>query len=347
VNFVATGTDVEDGSLAAVCVPASDSTFPIGTTAVTCTVTDADGLTATGSFTVTVTNNAPAVAPPADLTTPATSAAGAIVSFVATGTDVEDGSLAAVCVPASGSTFPIGTTAVTCTVTDAGGLTATGSFTVTVIQFNQAPVCTAAVANPATLWPPNHKWVAIAIGGVNDPDGDAVTMLINSIFQDEPTDTEGEGNTAVDGKGVGTATASVRAERIGNLSREYGGREGHYAGDGCDHEQAKKGHKAGDNCDHEKEGRNKVRGDGRVYHIAFTASDGDGASCTGEVTVGVPHDKGGHATPIDGGPLYDSTKRTPPPGHSKGDGCERGDHEKGRPGSDRDGDKDRNRRSSR
>jgi hypothetical protein len=47
-------------------------------------------------------------------------------------------------------------------------------------------------------------------------------------------------------------------------------------------------------------------GDGRVYHISFTATT-NGASCTGSVTVGVPHDQGQHSTPIDEGSLYDST----------------------------------------
>ncbi len=47
-------------------------------------------------------------------------------------------------------------------------------------------------------------------------------------------------------------------------------------------------------------------GNGRVYRIAFTASDGKGGTCTGAVTVGVPHDK--KDTPIDDGQNYDSTK---------------------------------------
>jgi hypothetical protein len=34
-------------------------------------------------------------------------------------------------------------------------------------------------------------------------------------------------------------------------------------------------------------------GDGRVYHVQFTASDGSGGSCTGEVTVCVPHSASG------------------------------------------------------
>jgi hypothetical protein len=46
-------------------------------------------------------------------------------------------------------------------------------------------------------------------------------------------------------------------------------------------------------------------GDGRVYHVSFSASDGVGGSCTGEATIGVPHDQSGPAA-VDGGALYDS-----------------------------------------
>ncbi|MGQ9752709.1 MAG: CARDB domain-containing protein, partial [Thermoanaerobaculaceae bacterium] len=47
-------------------------------------------------------------------------------------------------------------------------------------------------------------------------------------------------------------------------------------------------------------------GNGRVYKIAFTASDGKGGTCTGTVTAGVPHDR--KDTPADDGQKYDSTK---------------------------------------
>ena len=40
---------------------------------------------------------------------------------------------------------------------------------------------------------------------------------------------------------------------------------------------------------------------------AFTASDGKGGSCTGTMMVGVPHDQGQGAIPIDDGQIYDST----------------------------------------
>ena len=49
-------------------------------------------------------------------------------------------------------------------------------------------------------------------------------------------------------------------------------------------------------------------GDGRIYTITFTGSDGNGGSCSGSLFVGVPHDQGGSSTPIDSAPpSYDST----------------------------------------
>jgi len=133
---------------------------------------------------------------------------------------------------------------------------------------NQPPECTGAYPSSDLLWPPNHKFAAISVLGVTDPDGDAVSLVIDSIFQDEPVDAAGDGHTTPDGQGVGTDTAAVRAERSGSK---------------------------------------KVPGDGRVYHIGFTAEDVHGGTCSGEVLVGVPHDQGKGKTPVDGGALYDST----------------------------------------
>jgi hypothetical protein len=57
VNYTATATDSEDANVDVVCNPASDSTFPIGTTSVTCTATNDFGLTDTESFDVVVAEN--------------------------------------------------------------------------------------------------------------------------------------------------------------------------------------------------------------------------------------------------------------------------------------------------
>jgi hypothetical protein len=48
-------------------------------------------------------------------------------------------------------------------------------------------------------------------------------------------------------------------------------------------------------------------GNGRVYQVSFRADDGQGGSCTGVVTVSVPHSLKNGATAIDDGPAYDST----------------------------------------
>lgn len=131
---------------------------------------------------------------------------------------------------------------------------------------NDPPNCANATPSESILWPPNHKFEAITIGGVTDPEGDAITIRVTGIRQDEPVDTEGDGKHVPDGKGVGTATAEVRAERSGTK---------------------------------------KTPGNGRVYHIAFTATDPGGRTCSGSVEVGVPHDK--KDTPVDDGPTFDST----------------------------------------
>src|SRR5262249_48190503 len=49
-----------------------------------------------------------------------------------------------------------------------------------------------------------------------------------------------------------------------------------------------------------------LAGDGRVYHIGFTATDSEGASCTGDVKVCVPAKEGKACG--DQGALFDSTE---------------------------------------
>jgi hypothetical protein len=135
-----TATDAVDGSRPVTCLPASGSTFPIGSTTVTCSASDLSGHTASTTFAVSVADHtAPVVTVPADVTISATSPAGASRSFTATATDNVDGSVPASCTPASDSVFPFGPTTVTCTAKDAAGNTGSGSFVVTV-QDKTAPV---------------------------------------------------------------------------------------------------------------------------------------------------------------------------------------------------------------
>lgn len=80
---------------------------------------------------------------------------------------------------------------------------------------NNPPVCTTAVPSTPTLWPPNHKLATVSVQGVTDPNSDPVTIQINAITQDEPVNGLGDGDTAPDGFGVGTAQAQLRKERAG------------------------------------------------------------------------------------------------------------------------------------
>jgi hypothetical protein len=67
-----------------------------------------------------------------NLSATATSTSGAVATFNPTATDDVEGSVPVTCMPASGSTFPLGTTTVQCQAKDSAGNTATGSFTVAV-----------------------------------------------------------------------------------------------------------------------------------------------------------------------------------------------------------------------
>jgi hypothetical protein len=117
-----TASDPDDATAPTVaCSPAPGATFPIGATTVTCTATDPDDANSpvTTSFTVTVNDKDLALSGmPANITANATSPAGATVTYaLPTAVDEEPGASVS-CDHAPGSTFPIGTTTVTCTATD-------------------------------------------------------------------------------------------------------------------------------------------------------------------------------------------------------------------------------------
>src|SRR5581483_6671907 len=136
VAYTATATDDRDPDPSVDCTPGSGSGFPVGTTRVQCTATDASGNSSTGAFDIAVEDT---TAPTLQLPHPsaeATGPSGAAVAYDATATDLADPSP-----PASGSTFPIGTTTVSCTATDASGNRAAGSFDVTVAD-TTAPTLT-------------------------------------------------------------------------------------------------------------------------------------------------------------------------------------------------------------
>ena len=142
VNYSVSAVDTVDGALTPSCLPTSGSTFALGSTTVSCSVNDAESNTATDSFIVTIIDStAPVLSLPANISQEATSSAGGLVTYNATATDIVDGVLSPICLPASGSTFALGVTEVNCSVTDIATNTISGSFTVTITDTN-VPVLT-------------------------------------------------------------------------------------------------------------------------------------------------------------------------------------------------------------
>ena len=134
---------------------------------------------------------------------------------------------------------------------------------------NIPPNCTHAYPPKKLLWPPNHKFHAITIQGVTDGDGDSIAIVVNSIMSDEKPATA---------KGAGGVSKVPDANGVGtntaNLRAERSG-----------------------------------VGNGRVYHIYFTATDGHEGTCLGTVKVAVPKSK--TKIPIDDGPKYNATASNP------------------------------------
>jgi large repetitive protein len=130
---VPTATDIVDNTDNVTCVPASGTTFELGTTTVTCSTQDAAGNKASKKFDIKIQDTtAPLLSLPGNQVAEATEHGGAPVSWTASASDLVDGSVTPVCAPASGSLFSIATTTVGCSATDAHTNTATGGFTVTV-----------------------------------------------------------------------------------------------------------------------------------------------------------------------------------------------------------------------
>lgn len=142
------------------CIPPSGSVFAAGVRPVNCAAVDQAGNAVTCAFTVSVRDGVlPVITCPQDVTVQ--TAAGQSAAVVTYPLPVVSDNLPDVrvsCVPASGASFPLGSTAVTCTATDAGGNQATCRFNVNVQ--GGAPL--------AVLVIPNNQ-PAVAFGTPNAP----------------------------------------------------------------------------------------------------------------------------------------------------------------------------------
>ena len=236
--------------------PSPAGPYALGTTGVTLTVTEPEGMSSTCSANVTVVDTQPpsisCPSPVAECTGPS----GAVVTFSAAVSDNCPGVTDLGCVPPSGSTFPLGPTPITCSVRDGSGNTSSCASTV-VVQDTIPPTITASLS-PDTLWPPNHKMVDIAATvAVTDICDAHPTFVLTSVVSSEPDNGLGDGDTANDIQGAILGTPDVffqlRSERSGG-------------------------------------------GPGRTYTAVYTGSDHSGNSSTASDTVDVPKDAPGHAS---------------------------------------------------
>ena len=210
VPFTITATDNVDADVAIVCTPPSGSSFPLGSSDVSCTATDDSGNSAQTSFSVTVQDSsAPIVTPPSNVVAEATGPSGAAVTYgQATAVDPPSNSpLQATCSPPSGSTFELGVTNVVCSATDAASQTGTAQFTVTV-QDTTPPTVTA--PSGVTVQPSGPTGATVTY-----PDATA-TDLVGVVSG--PTCSPASGSVFPIGTSLVTCTASDGAGNTGTSS---------------------------------------------------------------------------------------------------------------------------------
>ena len=81
------------------------------------------------------------------------------------------------------------------------------------VPVNDPPSCATAQLNASQLGgPPNHQFVNLSVSGFTDLDGNPITVTATSVFQDEPVNGGGDGNTSPDAI---LSPLQVRRERSG------------------------------------------------------------------------------------------------------------------------------------
>jgi hypothetical protein len=184
------------------------STFPLGTTTVTWTVTDGSGNNSTATQTVTVVDvTNPTITAPANVAVDANSSCNATGVVLGTPVTADNCSVASVTNNAP-STFPLGTTTVTWTVTDGAGLSVTAVQTVTVVD---ATVPTITAPAPVTVTAALNACTATAtLGSATTADNCGVADLTNNAPATFPIGNTTVTYTVTDVNGnIGTATQTV------------------------------------------------------------------------------------------------------------------------------------------
>jgi len=219
-----------------------------------------------------------------------------------------------------------------------------GSLVVALVPLAKNPlVCDNASASKTTLWPPNHKLQEITITGVTNPNDDSSSGSSSSHNSSSSHDTSS--NSSHDSSsGSGTnhgsnsshdssSSSSHDSSSSSNSSSDSEDDSGDDSSSSSDSEDdssdditikitsiqqdepvnglgdgdtSPDGFGVGTSVALVRAERSGLE-NGRIYIIGFKATNEAGASCSGSVTVGVPHDK--KSTPIDSGARYDSTQQ--------------------------------------
>ena len=205
------------------CLPASGALFPLGTTPVNCSATNAVG-SSSASFNVSVVDTtAPSLMVPGSFAVNSPSTSGVVVNYTTASTDLVGGNVPVICSLPSGAVFPLGTTHVECTATDPSNNSTTASFDVTVVFVvtNLPPVArndsaTTLEAIPVTIPvlvnDSDPEGAALALVSPGTPahgtaviSGSSIVYTPASVFAGTDTFTY----TVTDGPAGATATATV------------------------------------------------------------------------------------------------------------------------------------------
>jgi hypothetical protein len=184
-------------------------------------VTDNGGLSADATCQLQINDVTPPVLHlPADVVAEATSADGANVSYSATAEDAHDGPVDATCAPASGSTFPIGTSSVECSAEDAAGNQASGRLQVKVVDTTPPELTLPAdVTKEATG--PSGATVTFAASATDLVDGNvsvACTPPSGNTFPVQATTVDCEAKDAAGNVATGSFTVTVRDTTPPNIT---------------------------------------------------------------------------------------------------------------------------------
>jgi hypothetical protein len=110
--------------------------------------------------------------------------------------------------------LPLGTNQVVVAVTDAAGNHVTCSSQI-IVADTPPPVIVSATADPAMLWPPNHKLVNVTVHATVTDTCSATTWKIIAVSSNEAVNGKGSGHTSPDWTITGDHTLKLRAEREG------------------------------------------------------------------------------------------------------------------------------------